>query len=43
MDNNNEPKDGDHVVFSSAWAGNVALILFVILVIAGAWAYKEFF
>ncbi len=40
---NNETKDRDHVVVSSAWAGNVALILLVVLVIAGAWAYKEYF
>jgi hypothetical protein len=40
---NNESKDRDHVVFSSAWIGNVVLILVVVLVIAGAWAYKEYF
>jgi hypothetical protein len=38
-----EPKKPDEVVVSSAWFGNIALIILVILVLAGAVAYKEYF
>ena len=33
----------DHVMFSSSWAGNIAIITAVVLILAAAFAYKEFF
>jgi hypothetical protein len=38
----NDKKD-DHVLFSSAWVGNIVIIAIVVLILAAAFAYNEFF
>lgn len=40
---NKDTKKPDHVVFSSAWVGNLFLLLLVVLALVGVWAYKEYF
>lgn len=40
---NKDPKESDQVVFSSAWVGNLFLLILVVLALAGVWAYKEYF
>jgi hypothetical protein len=41
--NDDDKKQDDHVMFSSAWVGNIAMIAMVLLMIAAAVAYKELF
>jgi hypothetical protein len=36
-------KKKDHVVFSSAWLGNIVLIAAVAIILGAALAYKELF
>jgi hypothetical protein len=38
-----DKKKDDHVVFSSSWLGNIAIIVVVVLILGAAFAYKEFF
>lgn len=40
---NKDPKEIDHVVFSSAWLGNLFIVILVVLVFVGFWAYREYF
>lgn len=40
---NKDPKEIDHVVFSSAWVGNLFIVILVVLVFVGFWAYREYF
>jgi hypothetical protein len=37
-----EKKD-DHVLFSSAWVGNIVIIAVVVLILGAAFAYIEYF
>jgi hypothetical protein len=37
-----EKKD-DHVLFSSAWLGNIVIIAVVVLILGAAFAYIEYF
>jgi hypothetical protein len=36
-------KKKDHVVFSSAWLGNIVVVAIVVIVLGAALAYKELF
>jgi hypothetical protein len=37
------PKDYDQVKYKSAWTGNIAIILIVVVILGAAVAYTEYF
>jgi hypothetical protein len=41
--NDKKEDQEDHVMFSSSWMGNIAIITVVVLILGAAFAYKEFF
>jgi hypothetical protein len=38
-----DDKKKDHVMFSSAWLGNIVMVAIIVIILAAALAYKEFF
>jgi hypothetical protein len=41
--NDKKEDQEDHVMVSSSWLGNIAIITAVVLILGAAFAYKEFF
>ena len=41
--NDKKEDQEDHVVFSSSWIGNIAIVAAVLLILGAAFAYQEFF